>query len=349
MFFQSCLLLAFLALSAEASYYLPGVTPEAFDQGEGIKLYVNKLTSTKTQIPYEYYALPYCKPSRANLQSENLGEVLSGDRIENSVYKLEVKVPKSCEVACVRKLKKTEKEAFVRAIDDDYRVHWMVDNLPVGTFTTSNLDRESYFQRGFPVGFTTTNSNKHFLYNHIRIIIQYHDDKDFELLGVDESTTTKIVGFRVEPMSIRHTWDGMNQDKPFVPGQTVLSTCNAMNAPVHDSKSYLSVDKTADGLVAFTYDVLWEKSSIEWSQRWDVYLTANTPNEKVHWFSISNSLMIVFFLTIMIAMVLIRALRKDIATYNDPATLEEAKDESGWKLVHGDVFRAPAVHPMLFR
>ena len=54
-----------------------------------MKLFVTKLTSTKTQIPYDYYALPYCKPKRANLQSENLGEVLSGDRIENSVYKVQ--------------------------------------------------------------------------------------------------------------------------------------------------------------------------------------------------------------------------------------------------------------------
>ena len=35
--------------------------------------------------------------------------------------------------------------------------------------------------------------------------------------------------------------------------------------------------------------------------------------------------------------------------YNDPAALEEAKEESGWKLVHGDVFRAPITYPMLLR
>ena len=28
-------------------------------------------------------------------------------------------------------------------------------------------------------------------------------------------------------------------------------------------------------------------------------------------------------------------------------TLEEAQEESGWKLVHGDVFRPPSSHPML--
>jgi transmembrane 9 superfamily member 2/4 len=140
----------------EGSYYLPGVTPQAYQPEENVKLFVNKLTSTKTQIPYDYYALSYCKPRRTGLQSENLGEVLSGERIENSVYKLEVKTSKTCEVACVRKLKKSEKEAFVRAIDDDYRVHWMVDNLPVGTFSSKKRSMSTElndFERGFPVGF----------------------------------------------------------------------------------------------------------------------------------------------------------------------------------------------------
>jgi transmembrane 9 superfamily protein 2/4 len=51
-----------------------------------MKLFVTKLTSTKTQIPYEYYSLPYCKPNKLKYESENFGEVISGDRIENSVY-----------------------------------------------------------------------------------------------------------------------------------------------------------------------------------------------------------------------------------------------------------------------
>jgi hypothetical protein len=46
---------------------------------------------------------------------------------------MDMKVPKTCEVACVVKMKKADKDAFVRAIDDEYRVHWTVDNLPVGT------------------------------------------------------------------------------------------------------------------------------------------------------------------------------------------------------------------------
>lgn len=47
---------------------------------------VNKLSSIKTQLPYDYYSLDYCKPAEIVNSAENLGEVLRGDRIENSPY-----------------------------------------------------------------------------------------------------------------------------------------------------------------------------------------------------------------------------------------------------------------------
>ena len=164
--------------AASKSLHLPGVSPTSYNSNDPVKVYrlltyssltyllthsliklfVTKLTSIKTQIPYDYYALPYCKPSRQGLQSENIGEVLSGDRIgnhsftnyficllihslvENSVYQLKAKEQKTCQVACAVKLKKEGKDQFVRAIDDEYHVHWIVDNLPVGMSSTNEKD-----------------------------------------------------------------------------------------------------------------------------------------------------------------------------------------------------------------
>ena len=40
-------------------------------------------------------------------------------------------------------------------------------------------------------------------------------------------------------------------------------------------------------------------------------------------------------------MVLLRALHKDIARYNQIDMQEDVQEDSGWKLVHGDVFRPP--------
>ncbi len=71
------------------------------------------------------------------------------------------------------------------------------------------------------------------------------------------------------------------------------------------------------------------------------------PDDEIHYFSIVNSLMIVLFLTGVVAMIMLRTLRRDISHYNEVQTVEEAQEESGWKLVHGDVFRPPQFSPLL--
>lgn len=40
-------------------------------------------------------------------------------------------------------------------------------------------------------------------------------------------------------------------------------------------------------------------------------------------------------------MIMIRTLRRDIARYNTDDNIEDTLEETGWKLVHGDVFRPP--------
>lgn len=62
-------------------------------------------------------------------------------------------------------------------------------------------------------------------------------------------------------------------------------------------------------------------------------------DDQIHWFSIINSLMIVRFLSGMVAMIMMRTLYKDISNYNQLETEDDAQEETGWKLVHGDFFR----------
>merc|ERR1711957_588162 len=90
-----------------------------------------------------------------------------------------------------------------------------------------------------------------------------------------------------------------------------------------------SVDKA--GEIIWTYDVKWEPSDIRWASRWDLYMYMG--EDQVHWFSIVNSLLVVIFLSGMVAMIMIRALNNDILTYND-VDQEEMREETGWKLVH---------------
>lgn len=334
-----------MAASTDALFYLPGVAPHSYARKDKVKLFVNKLTSTHTQIPYDYYSLPYCHP-HIHEESENLGERLSGDRIENSLYKLEMKIPQACEIVCKKSYNKAQAAQFVEAIDQEYRAHWIVDNLPVSTVVVNELmPDEPYYTRGFPVGFKArafeTGKEMHFLYNHLRIIISYNEDHNPDP-AKRKFEGTRIVGFRVEPFSITHSYD---ESLPFDKDETTLGTCNEMAQAVNDPANYMSIDNPTD--VIHTFDIAWEEVGTEWSHRWDVYLRGN-PDDKIHWFSITNSTMIVVFLTVMVAMILVRTLNSDIAQYNDAATAEEAKEESGWKLVHTDVFRPPSDSPMLY-
>ena len=69
----------------------------------------------------------------------------------------------------------------------------------------------------------------------------------------------------------------------------------------------------ADAKVVYTFDVYWEESDISWASRWDAYL--NMPGGRVHWFSILNSLMVVLVMSSIVAMIMMRTIRRDLQRY----------------------------------
>eukprot|EP00004_Rigifila_ramosa_P004635 TRINITY_DN15117_c0_g1_i1.p1 TRINITY_DN15117_c0_g1~~TRINITY_DN15117_c0_g1_i1.p1 ORF type:complete len:625 (-),score=159.52 TRINITY_DN15117_c0_g1_i1:31-1905(-) len=324
------LLLALLATAC--AFYLPGVAPIEFSPGDPVELKVNKLTSTKTQLPYRYYSLPYCRPNPIKNTAENLGEILRGDVIENSLYEIQMKVEPVCKVLCSRSYTEHETKQFINKIKDEYRVQWIVDNLPAATAMFMEGGDMKYYQLGFLVGTAVVEEHakekSYYLNNHVTIKLMYHDTPNIDTEG---NPTARIVGFELVAKSIEHRYAA--------PDHAIPVTCNpAQGATVPWQKLHGPTN------VTFTYDVVWEASDVEWASRWDTYLLVT--DAQIHWFSIINSLLIVMFLTGMIAMIMMRTLHHDLARYNRPETLEEQQEETGWKLVHGDVFRPP-VMPML--
>jgi transmembrane 9 superfamily protein 2/4 len=65
-------------------------------QDDLVNFKVNKISSTKTALPFEYYSLPFCRPDPIINSAENLGEVLRGDRILNSLYQVRVQSKVCC-------------------------------------------------------------------------------------------------------------------------------------------------------------------------------------------------------------------------------------------------------------
>ena len=187
------------------------------------------------------------------------------------------------------------------------------------------------------------------LNNHVDITILYHEEP------VDY-TGARVVGFEVRAHSVAHNLDYPKDGTPSTcPPQVDLPphgrgvcACDCAHLPVslQSGAAPLVLEKDKEGQkVLFTYSVKWEQSEHKWASRWDSYLLMT--DDQIHWFSIINSLMIVLFLTGMVAMIMMRTLHADVRRYREMAeNAEEAQEETGWKLVHGDVFRAPS-HPML--
>ena len=115
---------------------------------------VNSLTSDKTALPVEYYKLPFCQPPRIRSSAENLGEVLRGDRIFNSLYQMQTRLDENCKVVC-RGAPLTKAQALIlkQFIDDEYRVNMILDNLPaavrVDYVDADSGARKSLYERGF--------------------------------------------------------------------------------------------------------------------------------------------------------------------------------------------------------
>ncbi|XWS62825.1 hypothetical protein CRYUN_Cryun06bG0043900 [Craigia yunnanensis] len=102
----------------------------------------------------------------------------------------------------------------------------------------------------------------------------------------------------------------------------------------------------AGRMLDMTYSIKWIPTNVSFARRFDVYLDYPFFEHQIHWFSVFNSFMMVIFLTGLVSMILMRTLRNDYAKYaredDDLETLErDVSEESGWKLVHGDVFRPP--------
>jgi transmembrane 9 superfamily protein 2/4 len=342
-------LLFAVCLSGATAFYLPGVSPQSFKKGEPIAIKVNRLTSTATELPFDYYSLPFVKPEKGvEPAAESLGEYLTGHSIENSPYIVPMLKDMNCQLLKRVVLNKKEQKQFVEAIHDGYHVNWIMDNLPSAAAIDDieTKTQVTVYDIGFPIGKIRLDKDTKKLVgvelnNHHKIVVAYHP--------VANGAAGRIVGFLVEPISVQHKYEGRWNDAK---GAKQLTSCyNGQPMPPLDSRrSQLYVDKQNE--VIWTYDVIWRPSEIQWASRWDIYLSmAGRYDDDVHWFSIINAVLIVLFLSALVAMVLLRSLRRDIAHYNRVPTeedLAEEREETGWKLLHRDVFRPPQTMPLIF-
>lgn len=342
------LLLAALPAAASA-FYLPGAAPISYRDGDPVDLTVNALGSYGDwgQFGLETYdayddRIPFCKPKSLHSQPLSLGSALNGDRLYNSDFSLRMRRNETCQTLCTTTIE-PDQVGFLQTLASHYAHRWVVDGLPAAEIR-GDANGELFYSAGFPFGErrvigestsqvdaegNTVSSGElqfeHRLNNHFTIVVEYHPRP--------KEGVNRVVGVLVWPQSV-DSLAGSNDGKP---------NCRAREPFV------LSDPAAGSRPVAYTYDVIWRESSVPWATRWDNYLHVSSP--RIHLLSLVNSLVVCVLLCLVVAAILLRVLNRDITKYNalshgfaydldlDPDA--QIQDDSGWKLLHGEVFRAP--------
>ncbi|KAL4183336.1 hypothetical protein AMTRI_Chr11g154670 [Amborella trichopoda] len=277
--FFSALFLFFLFIT-------PSIASESdhkYQEDEPVMLWVNKVGPyNNPQETYNYYSLPFCQPAGNPAHKwGGLGEVLGGNELIDSQIEIKFKRNVDKRSICELELDDAKAKLFKDAIENAYWFEFFMDDLLL---------------RGYvgDIRSDKVNDNKHVLFTHKNIVVEYNGDQIIHVNLTQENPKT------------------------------------------------LEAGKSLD----LTYSVKWISTNVTFARRFDVYLDYPFFEHQIHWFSIFNSFMMVIFLTGLVSMILMRTLRNDYAKYaredDDLETLErDVSEESGWKLVHGDVFRPP--------
>lgn len=188
---------AFLTLTLALSGVSSGLYVQDFEERQPIPVRAVKMSSSHTQLPYEYYSLPFCKPPGGEIVYTplNLGEILRGDRISNTAYEVLMSVDEPCKIVCNSPAEPSiwDKESSMELrtkIHQSYSVHLQVDNLPAATaYTVSN---EVRYEPGFRLGYVK--DDKVYVNNHLKFVMSYHMDPN--------AKTRRVVGFKVMAFSV---------------------------------------------------------------------------------------------------------------------------------------------------
>lgn len=296
--------------------------PNYYEHGDKVDLLVNKIESDHTQLPYSYYSLPFVCPRTQDTKAipMSLGAILRGDRLWESNYQLRFGIDMPCMRLCDLIANEKGLDRATQLIRDGYVVQWAVDGLP-GATTFLSQHNNKYYAAGYSLGFVE--KDVAYIHNHAMIVIRWHRER--------KTRKNTIVGFEVYPKSVSdESCPGASKDYKNLPVSSYTKQIEA-------AKAEGTVFKQR---IPWTYSVYWrEDTSVDYSLRWDMYYEneSNTNNHKIHWLSVVNALVLVGFLSLIVAIVLVKVLKKDIQSQH----ILEEEDKSSWRTLSNEVSKSP--------
>lgn len=154
-----------------------------------------------------------------------------------------------CRVLCTKQLSKSDAEFAIWLIKEDYRLEWLIDNLPSATaYTAQEGTKKKQYEPGFKLG--TWKDEKAYIHNHVNLKLYYAVKNPSTNAPPGTPVEKYIVGFEVYPKSVSIT-DGKCPGKVNDPNLAMMQVVN---------------DATS---ITYTYSVYWlEEKEVNWGNRW---------------------------------------------------------------------------------
>ncbi|MBA0631054.1 hypothetical protein Godav_003088 [Gossypium davidsonii] len=318
-----------------------------YQSDDPVTLWVNKVGPyNNPQETYNYYSLPFCHPGTNPAHKwGGLGEVLGGNELIDSQINIKFLKNVDKSTICQLELDEAKVRQFKDAIENSY---WFEFFMGMFSFSFFYIKIDLKALNSFGIEWMFAGFRYHFIYmayfvGALTIFLAFLFCHVCALNDAESSDDLPLWGFVGE----------LHPDKNSDNGKHVLYTHKNIvikynkDQIIHVNLTQESPKPLEAGRVLdMTYSVKWLQTNVTFARRFDVYLDYPFFEHQIHWFSVFNSFMMVIFLTGLVSMILMRTLRNDYAKYaredDDLESLErDVSEESGWKLVHGDVFRPP--------
>ncbi|KAF0685814.1 Aste57867_22336 [Aphanomyces stellatus] len=273
---------------------------------------------------YHYYTLPFCKPKERQWDDHDLGELLTGNRKVVTDYKMYFGINVQYGQLCKVPMTSDVLKAFADAIEDDYVFEMYVDNIRLSSMVGEAVLKEHAGKNMLEQHLHkyAMTSYDYYLNTHLHFDIAYNDVN--KALGVEDESNVKSTVPKYLIVGVNMTIDG-------APGSDAYSS----------SDYHYLLDPANKKEAVFTYSVKWHKDT---GRTWDDRTVRDPLLPEVleiHWLSIINSFVLVMLLVAFLSIIMFRILKQDVSRYMDPEDGLDINEETGWKLVHADVFRNP--------
>ena len=235
---------------------------------------------------------------------------------------------------CKKELDTSDLQKLKDAIHNNYFFEMFVEDLPMWGYIGDVANEDIIIGE--------MEGSKTYLFPHLHFYLGYNEE---QIVAAKVTTDVSFFGF----------FRKLYPSQPGVLGRRRLSlelylTSQFANLLCQMDRRVDITNVEVPKQVTFSYSFeFYEEPTLKWKDRLSRYADSNfVPTSfEIHWLSIINSFVLVLLLTAFLTIILLRILKNDFSRYMelDDDALEE--EESGWKLIHGDVFRFPE-NSMLF-